>query len=217
MNHPRTIRKALERMGHDFSEYFKGAGCKACRNTGYKGRLGIHELLVVSDEKRDAIVADPTVGNLRKICDSGQRDYTGTRRVPQSSRRDHNGRGNLPHCRRRNPRPGAARRRGPTMSYQYRVRDAMGNTHTGSLEAASVEEATGQLRRDGFQVLDLEEEADENLFPSGISRNELIYVTSQLALMVDIRHHAFDGIGRHCRARAESDLAPSPEGFERRG
>ena len=64
----RTIRKALERMGHEFPEYYKGMGCKACRNTGYKGRLGVHELLVISDEMRDMIVADPTIGNLRKIA-----------------------------------------------------------------------------------------------------------------------------------------------------
>ena len=64
----RTIRKALERMGHELPEYYKGMGCKACRNTGFKGRLGIHELLVISDEMRDAIVADPTIGNLRKIA-----------------------------------------------------------------------------------------------------------------------------------------------------
>ena len=64
----RTIRKALERMGHELPEFYKGMGCKACRNTGFKGRLGIHELLVISDEMRDAIVADPTIGNLRKIA-----------------------------------------------------------------------------------------------------------------------------------------------------
>jgi len=65
---PRNVRKALERMGCEFPEYYKGMGCKACRNTGYKGRLGIHELLTISDEMRDAIVADPTIGNLRKIA-----------------------------------------------------------------------------------------------------------------------------------------------------
>jgi type IV pilus assembly protein PilB len=65
---PRTVRKALERMGHDFSEFYKGVGCKTCRNTGFKGRIAVHELLVISDEMRDAIVADPTVNNLRKIA-----------------------------------------------------------------------------------------------------------------------------------------------------
>ncbi len=71
------------------------------------------------------------------------------------------------------------------MNYQYRVRDPMGNTHTGSVEAASVEDATQQLRRDGFQVLELDEADDDGLFPRRISKNDLIYVTSQLAIMVD--------------------------------
>ena len=71
------------------------------------------------------------------------------------------------------------------MAYQYRVRDSMGNTHAGSIEATSVEDATQQLRRDGFQVLDLDETDDEGLFPRGISKSDLIYVTSQLAIMVD--------------------------------
>ncbi len=64
----RTMRKALERMGYEFPEFYKGVGCKSCRNTGFKGRLGVHELLVISDEMRDAIVADPTINNLRKIA-----------------------------------------------------------------------------------------------------------------------------------------------------
>jgi len=71
------------------------------------------------------------------------------------------------------------------MNYQYRVRDSMGNTHTGSIEAESVEAATGQLRRDGFQVIDLDEAAEAGLLPPRVSRNDLIYVTSQLAIMVD--------------------------------
>ena len=66
---PRTLRKALERMGHtNPTRFYRGAGCRACRNTGYKGRIGIHELMVVNDELRDAIVADPSVNNLRDIA-----------------------------------------------------------------------------------------------------------------------------------------------------
>ena len=65
----RNVRKALERMGHDFTEFHKGMGCKACHNTGFKGRLGVHELLLISDEMRDAIVADPTIGNLRQLAE----------------------------------------------------------------------------------------------------------------------------------------------------
>jgi type IV pilus assembly protein PilB len=65
---PRTVRKALEQMGYEFEEFHKGIGCQSCRNTGFKGRLGVHELVVVSDDLRDAIVANPTVGGIREIA-----------------------------------------------------------------------------------------------------------------------------------------------------
>ncbi len=35
---------------------FKGAGCDNCKGTGYRGRTGVHELLVLSDEIRDKIL-----------------------------------------------------------------------------------------------------------------------------------------------------------------
>jgi len=34
----------------------KGKGCRECRNSGYRGRLGIYELLMISDEIREMIV-----------------------------------------------------------------------------------------------------------------------------------------------------------------
>ncbi len=54
---PRTVRKALERMGYEMPEFFRGVGCRHCRNTGYSGRIGIHELLVLDDELRDAVTS----------------------------------------------------------------------------------------------------------------------------------------------------------------
>ncbi|NUQ65000.1 MAG: Flp pilus assembly complex ATPase component TadA [Pirellulales bacterium] len=65
---PRTLRKALEKMDCRFDAFYRGVGCRSCRNTGYRGRIGIHELLVIDDELRDAIVSDPSVGNLRRIA-----------------------------------------------------------------------------------------------------------------------------------------------------
>ena len=71
-------------------------------------------------------------------------------------------------------------------TFSYRVRDPMGRTHEGSIEAVSSDDARQRLRRDGFHVLELKS-AEElwNLFPSRISRQDLIYVTAQLAIMVD--------------------------------
>ena len=64
----RPMRKMLERMGYVMETFFRGAGCRACRNTGYKGRMGIHELMLVNDELRDAIVSDPSSTKLRDIA-----------------------------------------------------------------------------------------------------------------------------------------------------
>lgn len=65
---PRTIRKALEKMGHQFETFHKGVGCKNCRNTGFRGRIGVHELLVINDEMRDAIAANCSLGHLRGLA-----------------------------------------------------------------------------------------------------------------------------------------------------
>jgi type II secretory ATPase GspE/PulE/Tfp pilus assembly ATPase PilB-like protein len=35
---------------------YKGAGCKACGNTGYSGRIGIFEVMEVSEALRPLIV-----------------------------------------------------------------------------------------------------------------------------------------------------------------
>ncbi len=64
----RSLRKTLERMGFACPGFYKGVGCRSCRNTGYKGRLAIHELLVIDDEIRDAVVAHHSVGQLRKLA-----------------------------------------------------------------------------------------------------------------------------------------------------
>ena len=35
----------------------RGSGCQACRRTGYKGRVALHELLVVTDEIKSLILS----------------------------------------------------------------------------------------------------------------------------------------------------------------
>ena len=44
-----------------------GRGCTACRFTGYKGRVGIFELLVLNDEVKEAVLARKTVQEIRRI------------------------------------------------------------------------------------------------------------------------------------------------------
>ncbi|MEJ7688587.1 MAG: hypothetical protein WKG52_17325 [Variovorax sp.] len=49
-----TLRNAwLQQYGREGRLHsFSAAGCKHCNNTGYKGRVGIHELMVMSRELR---------------------------------------------------------------------------------------------------------------------------------------------------------------------
>jgi type IV pilus assembly protein PilB len=47
---------------------FKGKGCDRCRKTGYSGRLGIYEMLVMDDSLRDLVTRNPDVTQFRKLC-----------------------------------------------------------------------------------------------------------------------------------------------------
>ena len=46
----------------------RGMGCSACRGTGYRGRVGIFELLAITDEMRDAITRGVNRGQLRSVA-----------------------------------------------------------------------------------------------------------------------------------------------------
>jgi type IV pilus assembly protein PilB len=61
----RTVRNAVAAYGIDIDQYLHGVGCKRCRNTGYSGRIGIHELLVLDDGLRDLITQGPPVSQVR--------------------------------------------------------------------------------------------------------------------------------------------------------
>jgi type II secretory ATPase GspE/PulE/Tfp pilus assembly ATPase PilB-like protein len=45
---------------------FRGAGCDACRGTGYKGRTAIYELLLISEEIRSLILRKAPAGEIRR-------------------------------------------------------------------------------------------------------------------------------------------------------
>jgi general secretion pathway protein E/type IV pilus assembly protein PilB len=45
---------------------YRGTGCRACRQTGYKGRTGIHELMTTTDEVRDLIADRANASHIRQ-------------------------------------------------------------------------------------------------------------------------------------------------------
>jgi len=49
----------------DLSKLWKGVGCRSCRQSGYRGRTGIYELLVTNDVIRDLIVQRVNAGVIR--------------------------------------------------------------------------------------------------------------------------------------------------------
>lgn len=57
------------RMHGITSETLKyGKGCQRCRETGYAGRQGLYELLVMDDQTRDAVARNPNVSEFRRTC-----------------------------------------------------------------------------------------------------------------------------------------------------
>jgi general secretion pathway protein E len=46
----------------------RGAGCEECRGTGYRGRTGIYELLVMDDELRTALDKNQGAGHLSRMA-----------------------------------------------------------------------------------------------------------------------------------------------------
>ena len=45
---------------------YKGAGCSTCGNKGYKGRVGLYEVLEITDELRELILVGASALELRK-------------------------------------------------------------------------------------------------------------------------------------------------------
>ncbi len=45
---------------------YKGAGCPVCNNSGYKGRVGLFEVLEMTDEMRDAVMVGSTAIELKR-------------------------------------------------------------------------------------------------------------------------------------------------------
>ncbi len=47
---------------------YKGIGCDRCRMTGYKGRIALYEVMLVSDRMRDLIIEGISSTNIKKVA-----------------------------------------------------------------------------------------------------------------------------------------------------
>lgn len=64
------IIKILEEHDINSNEIilYKGEGCSHCKDTGYKGRIAIFELMIITDNIRDLITRNVTTGKLREAA-----------------------------------------------------------------------------------------------------------------------------------------------------
>ena len=49
-------------------KFYRGKGCERCNRTGYKGRKGLFELLVMNDELRDMVMRNASTEDLREAA-----------------------------------------------------------------------------------------------------------------------------------------------------
>jgi len=76
-------KEAFEALAHGYGEesfhklgisyddgfsLYRGAGCEACKNSGYRGRTGIHELLVATHEIKRLVQIRATVSEIQRVA-----------------------------------------------------------------------------------------------------------------------------------------------------
>lgn len=63
----------LAALGLDYEKYkdrefYRGKGCPKCSGTGYKGRVGLYEVMMIDDELRDSIATNQNAEVIRKVA-----------------------------------------------------------------------------------------------------------------------------------------------------
>ena len=48
--------------------FFYGRGCEFCNNTGYRGRMGLYEIMIVDDNMRRLIMDNASTAELRALA-----------------------------------------------------------------------------------------------------------------------------------------------------
>jgi type IV pilus assembly protein PilB len=69
----REVLEDLEVSAADLKgkKFFRGSGCETCNNTGYKGRVGLFELMIMNNELRELIMQNASTDDLREAARRG--------------------------------------------------------------------------------------------------------------------------------------------------
>ena len=71
---PREMLESIHFEGDHRRQFVHGEGCNTCYDTGFKGRVGVYEILQATAELRELIVRSPNIDTIR-MC---HRDQGGT-------------------------------------------------------------------------------------------------------------------------------------------
>ena len=63
-----TLLKYFQEDGLTEVPFYRGRGCPACRNTGYKGRVAFHELVLITEEVRSLISEGRSVQEISRAA-----------------------------------------------------------------------------------------------------------------------------------------------------
>ena len=63
---PTNIRKFIEKCGLQIPVFYRGMGCRKCRNSGFLGRIAIHEMFIPDEEILDMIALDKSSKQIRQ-------------------------------------------------------------------------------------------------------------------------------------------------------
>jgi len=64
----RELAEQLDNPELHLTHASKGKGCTRCRQTGYAGRCGVHELVVVNEELLGSMIGDMSISAIRKVA-----------------------------------------------------------------------------------------------------------------------------------------------------
>ncbi len=68
VNYGEKMFETLHVPYDDNFKLYRAVGCSKCENTGYRGRMGLHELLVSSDRIKELITKSATIEEIRSIA-----------------------------------------------------------------------------------------------------------------------------------------------------
>lgn len=63
-----TIPKASGMLPPSKLEFFTSKGCEACNNIGYKNRIGVYEVMEITEQMRELILTEPSGVALKKLA-----------------------------------------------------------------------------------------------------------------------------------------------------